>query len=88
MMLNPIEVEARTIVEGSRRQDYGGVRQSFDRIAQGWSGILGIDVTGEQVALCMIYLKIIRESHAEKRDNRVDIIGYTLCLDDMQKAAE
>ncbi|MHB8511466.1 MAG: DUF6378 domain-containing protein [Actinomycetota bacterium] len=46
--------EAARIVGGDRRQDYGGVRGSFDRIAKGWSSILGIDVTGEQVGLCMI----------------------------------
>ena len=82
-MTESICEEATRIVGGDRRQDYGGVRGSFDRIAQGWSGILGAPVTGEQVALCMLFLKVIRESHANKRDNRVDMIGYTLCLDQM-----
>ena len=75
--------EANRIVGGDRRQDYGGVRGSFDKIAMVWAAVLGVDVAGEQVALCMIGLKLVRESHVHKRDNRVDIAGYVLCLDQM-----
>ena len=75
--------EAERIVGGERRQDYGGVRGSFDKIALTWSAILDTAVTGEQVALCMIGLKLVRESHAHKRDNVVDIAGYARCIEKM-----
>lgn len=75
--------EATRIVGGTRRQDYGSVRGSFDRIAKAWSAVLPCDVTGEHVALCMIGLKLVRESHAHKRDNLVDIAGYNLCLEQL-----
>jgi len=41
-----------------------------------WSAILGIDVTAEQVGLCMIAVKISRMCHAIKHDSLVDIAGY------------
>ncbi len=75
--------EAERIVGGERRQDYGDVRESFTRIAKAWSAVLPCDVTAEQVALCMIGLKLVRESNAHKRDNLVDICGYTLCIERM-----
>lgn len=80
--------EAEKIVGGDRRQDYGGVRASFDRIALTWSAVLGIDVTGEQVGLCMIGLKLVRESHKHKRDNIVDIAGYARCLERMTEECD
>lgn len=62
---------------GQRRQDYGGVEESFERIAKLWSVVIGTDVTAEQVALCMVQLKLARlfvtPNHT---DSWVDIIGY------------
>ncbi len=75
--------EAEAIVGGDRQQDYGGPRGSFDRIALTWTAILGCPVTGEQVGLCMIGLKLVRESHRHKHDNLVDIAGYLKCLQQM-----
>lgn len=74
---------AEKIVGGDRQQDYGGVRGSFDQIALVWSGVLGVMVSAEKVALCMIGLKLVRESHAHGDDNVVDIAGYALCLDQL-----
>lgn len=63
--------------DGQRRQDYGGVEESFDCIAKLWSIVLGIGVSSEQVALCMVQLKLARlfvtPNHT---DSWVDIIGY------------
>src|SRR5437879_2041039 len=67
--------EAQRIIHGQRRQDYGGPLESFDRIGRLWSPILGVDVTAEQVALCMIALKIARAMQGFHRDSIVDIAG-------------
>lgn len=72
--------EAERIINGQRRDDYGDVRESFQIIADLWSPILGTDVTGEQVALCMIQLKIARALQGYQRDSIVDIAGYAGCL--------
>jgi hypothetical protein len=59
--------------------------RNFARIAQCWSAILDTLVTPEQVGLMMVGLKLVREAYSHQDDNLVDIIGYTLCLDEMTK---
>lgn len=75
--------EATAIVGGARRTDYGSVRESFARIAKAWSAVLPCEVSAEQVALCMIGLKLVRESNSHKRDNVVDKAGYARCLEQL-----
>ena len=73
--------EAHNLVHGVRGEDYGHPYEDFSRTAKIWSAILGVDVTPEQVALCMIGVKISRECNRPKRDNRVDMAGYAETLD-------
>jgi len=68
--------EAKRIVHGVRGENYGHPLDDFTRTAQIWSAILNIEVTPEQVALCMVGLKISREVNRPKRDNIVDGAGY------------
>jgi hypothetical protein len=68
--------EAETLVNGERRQQYGPILESFQKIAKMWSMILGITVTTQHVAMCMIALKLCRHIPGFKRDNLVDICGY------------
>ena len=77
--------EAKRIVHGDRGENYGHPFEDFSRTAKIWSAILGIDVTPEQVALCMIGLKISREVNRPKRDNIVDGAGYFETLDMVKK---
>lgn len=72
--------EAEKIISKDRREAYGPVNQSFEQIAKIWSGILNTEITSKQVALCMIGLKMQRESFSHKDDNLVDLVGYTLLL--------
>lgn len=76
--------EALQIIQGDRRNAYGNAKDSFDRVATGWSEILKTKVTGPQVALCMIWLKICRESNKHHRDNIVDIAGYAALIDEIK----
>jgi len=80
-----IEVEARQLIENARRSEYGQVQDSFARIAHAWTGIIGRPVSAQDVASCMVALKLIRESNRPKRDNRVDAVGYVLLLDQLQE---
>jgi len=68
------------LVNTDRQKDYDHPYDNFKRIARIWSAILGIEITPEQVALCMVGVKIARESHAPKDDNIVDGVGYFLTL--------
>lgn len=64
-----------------RQKAYGRADESFGRIAVLWSDVLGYTVTPQQVASCMIMLKVARllastrdGSHDE--DSILDIQGY------------
>lgn len=47
-----------------------------------WTGILahklrdGQAITAMDIPLCMVAIKLARQSHHHKRDNLVDIAGY------------
>lgn len=77
----PIEQEARRLVDGERQKGYSHPAENFGRIAKIWSGIIGAEVTPEHVAMCMVGVKLARECHEHNRDNLVDAIGYVLTLD-------
>jgi hypothetical protein len=72
--------QAVHLVEGDRHDDYGHPLDDFSRTALIWTAILGHHVTPEQVALCMVGVKIAREVHAPKDDNVVDACGYLITL--------
>ena len=75
--------EAQRIVYGARQKDYGHPIDDFTKTGKMWSVILGVEkVLPEQVALCMIAVKISRQLNHPKRDNVVDGAGYfgTLAL--------
>ena len=73
--------EAQRLTHGDRPADYGHPLDDFSCTAQLWSALLGIPVTAEQVGLCMIAVKLSRESRKAKRDNRTDIAGYAEALE-------
>jgi hypothetical protein len=80
--------EAQRIIHGPRREAYGSPLESFQRIADLWTLTLCLEVplTAEQVALCLIQLKVARavaghEGAGIQRDSVVDIAGYSGCLD-------
>ena len=68
--------EANELIHGDRQKDYGPPEENFARIAKGWSVILGAQVTPEQVALCMAWLKIARLAEGPHRDSYVDGAAY------------
>lgn len=82
-----IAEEAARVVYGDREQTYGDPNINFDKLAHMWTGHLlkklqpGTTITASDVAIMQVLLKISREGFRPKRDNRVDMIGYVLCLD-------
>jgi hypothetical protein len=60
-----------------RVQVYGDPVETFVRIAEVWSGILGHEVQPTDVPLCLIGMKIVRTTQApDYSDNSDDIEGY------------
>jgi len=72
--------EAQRIVSGARQEAYGHPLDNFGQTAKMWSAVLGMEVSAEQVALCMILVKISRQTHKPQRDNVVDMAGYAATL--------
>ncbi len=71
--------EALRITKGDRNASYGPPDQDFTRTAAIWSALKGVTFEAREVALFMIALKLSRETHQRKRDNWVDIAGYSRC---------
>jgi Domain of unknown function (DUF6378) len=54
-----------------------------------WSALLGITITAEDVAIMMIAFKLARlKQTPTHRDTKVDVIGYTICLDRLDEEPE
>jgi len=78
--------EAKHLTSGPRMSDYDNPSSDFQRTSHIWTGILkgklkeGECISPNDVALCMVGLKMSRETHKHKRDNLVDMAGYVRCL--------
>ena len=68
--------EAKEIVDGSRRNDYGTPKENHQRTADLWSTYLGVKISAEQVCMLNILQKISRSMNKTTRDTLVDIAGY------------
>lgn len=75
--------EAIELVNGDRKNDYGNMNDSFDRIAELWSAYLGYSIDRYDVAKLMMLLKISRANHNNHRDSYIDIVGYVECVSQM-----
>lgn len=73
--------EAARLISSERNKQYGPPQENFNRIARLWSVILGIDVTEEDVAMCMVALKMARYASKSgyQPDTWIDIAGYAGC---------
>ena len=79
--------EAQRLVNGDRQWAYDHPLDNCKRIGEIWATILELDnpIEPERVALMMIGLKIARQLHRSTRDNLVDMMGYTACIDMIEK---
>lgn len=80
-----ILTEARNLISGPRREAYGDVTESFERVAIVWSALLKHEVTASDVALLMAAFKLCREANKASAENRVDAIGYMVLKDQLHK---
>lgn len=88
----PMLHEAQDLIQGDRQQDYGNKLQNFSQIAMLWQGTLamklapGQRITPEDVALCMMQVKIARLAKSpDHKDSIVDVAGYAGCYDILQE---
>lgn len=72
--------EAQRLVYGPRRADYGHPADDYARVTGAFNALTGKDLTAADGILFMLCVKMAREAHRPKRDNRVDLAGYAACL--------
>lgn len=80
---------ADEIMHTNREDDYGRPSDNYGHLANLWSAYLqrktglSVTITAEDCLQMMILLKVNRQAKKPKRDNLIDIIGYTICIDEM-----
>lgn len=86
MTVDDVADRALLIVKGARMDAYGHPLDNLERIGRLWAALLGVEqITAEQVALCMVAVKLSRETHRPNLDNVVDGIGYLLALHEARR---
>ena len=75
-----ITEEAEKIIEGERDVDYGDPVENFRRISKIAGILLGEEISPRTCCLILISVKFAREIYKHKRDNLVDIVGYSIIL--------
>ena len=68
--------KAEELINGDRAKEYGDAKKNFEDIAKLWSVVLCIEVTPQQMALCMIMVKAARLMKTDHEDSWIDIAGY------------
>ena len=75
-----ITEEAEKIIGGERDADYGDPVENFRRISKIANLLLGEEISPRTCCLILISVKFARELYKHKRDNLVDIVGYSIIL--------
>jgi hypothetical protein len=86
--------EADRITQEDRQRYYGHPYDNHGNTADLWRAYLqrrcGVDLelTGEDVCMMMILLKVSRHANRSHRDNLVDIAGYARNVEQIAKRVE
>ena len=80
-------------MHGKRNDTYGHPLDDYTRTVGAFIALQGPDkkiseMTPQDGVIFMICVKLSREINAPKRDNRVDMAGYSECLDWMYDEEE
>ncbi len=70
-----------------RRAEYGGAERMHVAIAKRWSLVLGYEVSAQDVALCMLEMKLARLTfNPAHTDSIIDVAGYAAVLAELVPA--
>lgn len=67
--------EARAVIQ-DRGLDYGHPTDNMSRTASLWSAYLEMPIRPDQVAMCLVLVKVARSMESNKVDNYIDMCGY------------
>ena len=92
--LNNYAIDALNAVFGEREADYDHPVRDFIGTCMMWTAYLrrklipGAVITPLDFPMMMTMVKLSRQSHVHKDDNLVDLIGYTITYQRVQKYLE
>ena len=66
-----------------KERNYGPFSEGMRRAALIASGATGKDITAEDMYMCMVALKLSRESYNHKKDNLLDAVAYLGALNNL-----
>lgn len=69
--------EVSGLITSERAKVYGPYEDECKRSSKIASEITGLDIKPEHIPLILIAVKMSREANMHKRDNLIDMIGYT-----------
>ena len=70
--------KAKDIVSTDREKTHGNKKINHDNIAKMWSAYLDFDISGRDVALMMVLLKVARtKAGSNNTDYYNDMVGYS-----------
>jgi|TARA_R110000796_G_scaffold106881_2_gene217488 hypothetical protein len=66
-----------------KERTYGPFSEGMKRAAKIASGATGKDITTKDMYMCMVALKLSRESYNHKEDNLLDAVAYLGALNNL-----
>lgn len=69
--------EADRLTSGERNKEYGHPKEFYEDVSKIWSVLLDLKIPEDRIADMMIAYKLVRTKQGYKRDNYVDISGYS-----------
>lgn len=86
MINKSILSEAENIVNGDRQNDYSDPIKNFENISKIASVMIGKEITPSECCKVLMAVKLARQSYKHKRDNLVDLCGYSEILNRIEDA--
>jgi hypothetical protein len=80
-----LPTQALDLLEVDRWETHGDPMETHRRVAAMWSAYLGSEVTPDQVAMCMVMVKIARSASGYARDDYLDSIGYMVIAEGLAR---
>jgi len=79
---------ADKLINGDRREAYGHPYDDYSRVTKAFNSLTGHNLSASDGPIFMICVKLARETHQQKKDNRIDGAGYFGVLDMVREKEE
>jgi hypothetical protein len=89
MKRSEILEKADALICGDRDRTHGDAFKQLSYVGRMWSNYLGVAVRAEQVAMCMVMMKLSRSKCGEYNpDDYIDLIGYAALAGELRAREE